>query len=464
MADIVVCGGSMIGSATAMLLAREGHHVTVLEADPAPVPDEPASAWDTWHRRAVPQFHQPHNLFPRSRQIMEDDLPGLSEGLEAAGAIWMDPIASLPPSITDRAPRAGDERFRFQNARRPVAEAVVAGAAQGHEGVTVRRGISVAGLRATPRNGGPVQVTGVHLANGEDLDADLVVDAMGRRTKLPEWLAAAGAGEPHLESEDSGFVYYTQYLRGPEQPALMGPALTSLGSISILTLRSDNGTWSVTVFGSSSDKTLRPLRDPDVFERVVRAFPRHAHWLDGERISGIETMAGVVDKYRRYVRDGRPLATGVVAAGDAWACTNPSAGRGISIGLIHAQTLRDVAREGLDDAEAFALRFDEATETGVTPFYRNQIAADRVRFAEMEAIRRGEDPAPPDPMMAAVAVAAGQDPDVYRGVIETLTCLALPQEVFARPEIQAAVAPHLGSLPHRATGPDRAELEALLAG
>ena len=43
--------------------------------------------------------------------------------------------------------------------------------------------------------------------------------------------------------------------------------------------------------------------------------------------------------------EGRPVATGLVAVGDSWACTNPSIGRGASIGLLHAVALRDVLRE-----------------------------------------------------------------------------------------------------------------------
>ena len=31
-----------------------------------------------------------------------------------------------------------------------------------------------------------------------------------------------------------------------------------------------------------------------------------------------------------------PIATGIVPVGDAWACTNPSSGRGITFGLLHA--------------------------------------------------------------------------------------------------------------------------------
>jgi len=39
MARIIVLGGGMCGLASGLLLARDGHEVTVLERDAAPVPD-----------------------------------------------------------------------------------------------------------------------------------------------------------------------------------------------------------------------------------------------------------------------------------------------------------------------------------------------------------------------------------------------------------------------------------------
>ncbi len=60
MADIIVLGGGLCGLASALLLARDGHEVTVLEQDPDPVPDTPAEAWERWHRGGVAQFRQPH--------------------------------------------------------------------------------------------------------------------------------------------------------------------------------------------------------------------------------------------------------------------------------------------------------------------------------------------------------------------------------------------------------------------
>jgi 2-polyprenyl-6-methoxyphenol hydroxylase-like FAD-dependent oxidoreductase len=462
MAEVVICGGSVVGLSTAMMLARDGHEVTVLEGDRSPAPDVAEEAWEHWDRKGVPQFRQPHNLFARTREILDEALPGMIDRLVAAGCVWVDPVAWLPPFITDREPRPGDERLRFVTGRRPVLEAAFASAGREHPGVTVRLDTPVAGLRARSRTpDGVPHVDAVLLDTGEQLGADLIIDAMGRRTKLAQWLVELGATPPIVESEDSGFVYYTRYFKGSEQPATIGPILSALGSISLLTLAGDNGTWSVTVFGASDDTALHGLRDPERFTDVVRACPLHAHWLDGEPITDMVAMAGIVDRYRRFIVDGRPVATGVLAVGDAWACTNPSAGRGISVGLVHAQRLRDTVREGLDDPVALVRRFDEMTEADVTPFYRNQISADRTRFAEMSARRDGVEPAS-DPMMNAVGAAMIRDPDVFRGVMEIVTCLALPQAVFARPGFMDRVTAFAGETPMAIPGPDRAQLLGLI--
>jgi glycine/D-amino acid oxidase-like deaminating enzyme len=62
MVKILVLGGGIIGLSTAMMLARRGHDVTVIERDSEPTPDSPEEAWQSWERRGVVQFRQPHNL------------------------------------------------------------------------------------------------------------------------------------------------------------------------------------------------------------------------------------------------------------------------------------------------------------------------------------------------------------------------------------------------------------------
>ena len=168
---------------------------------------------------------------------------------------------------------------------------------------------------------------------------------------------------------------------------MLGPGLMHWGTLSSFTLPPDNGTWAVGLVVSSKDRALRSVREADRWEAAVRALPLVAHWLDGTPIDdGVATMAGLEDRYRSFVIDGDPVATGVVAAADSRACSNPANGRGASIGMLHALTLRDQLRAvGLDDPAEFAEAFHAATAETVEPWYRTTLAGDRHRIGEIEA-------------------------------------------------------------------------------
>jgi 2-polyprenyl-6-methoxyphenol hydroxylase-like FAD-dependent oxidoreductase len=312
-------------------------------------------------------------------------------------------------------------------------------------------------------------VSGVALRGGETLRADLVVDATGRGSKSSKWLAALGAPEPYEESEDCGFTYYTRYFRGTLPAPRIGP-LTPCGTISLLTLPADNDTWSVTIFAASDDKALRRLREPDSWTKVLRAFPLHSHWVEGEPITDVEAMSGIVDRYRRFVVDGAPVATGFVAVADASSCTNPSAGRGLTVGMKQGHLLRDVLREGSDPL-ALVTRFDELTESRITPWYRAQIAADRTRFAAMRALAAGAEVPPPRDELAkgigSLFATMAADPDLFRAGLEYGGTLTPVQEVLRRPEVQAKIAGVMqafraGGPPPGPPGPNREQLLALL--
>src|SRR5689334_15052197 len=401
-AEILVLGAGLNGLSTAMLLARDGHQVTILERDPAP-PSEtgPEQAWEAWERRGVSQFRLPHVMLPRWRELMERELPEVLDEVLGAGGLRLNLLAMLPESR--RGPlRDEDERFVTVTARRPVLEAAVAAAARRTPGVTVRRGVAVTGLLADPPPGraagsGAARVRGVLAAGGQALRADLVVDCGGRRSPLGSWLEAIGAPRPAEEREDCGFVYYGRHFRTRtgELPRAETNMLQHYDSVSVLTLPGDNGTWSVVFTTASRDRRLRALRDPDRWDAALARYPLVAHWRDGEPITGVDVMAGLEDRYRRLVAGGDPVATGIVAVGDAWACTNPSLGRGASIGLVHACALRDVLREvgagGISgDQEKLVRRFDEVTVAAVEPLYRATLWFDRGRLAELAADAAGD--------------------------------------------------------------------------
>lgn len=431
MTRVVFVGGGVVGLCGALLLARDGHEVTVLERDPTK-PPSPEAAWNDWERRGVNQFRMLHYFMPRFRELAEANLPDVARDLGAAGAATINLFRSAPADVTGGF-RADDTRYDALTARRPVAEAVVAQLADRCDGIDVRRGVVVQGLLTddSSRNGVP-HVIGVRTNDGTDLGADVVIDAAGRRSMLPRWLADVGAQPPIEELDDCGFIYYGRHFRSTDGslPPMFGPLLIGYETVSILTLPADNGTWGVGVITSAKDPALRRLKDVDVWSRVVAGYPLQAHWLEGEPIDDtISVMAKIEDRHRTFVVDNAPLATGVLPLADAWACTNPSVGRGISMGMIHAVALRDLFHEAPDDPDALARAWHESTLATVEPWYRSTLAFDRGRLEQIHAELDGRtyEPDPGYELTMALMNAAGKDPECLRALLAIISVLDLPE-------------------------------------
>jgi 2-polyprenyl-6-methoxyphenol hydroxylase-like FAD-dependent oxidoreductase len=448
MADILVLGAGLTGLSTALLLARDGHRITVLDRDPAPPP--PGREWAEWDRPGVAQFRLAHIMLPRWYQQMRADLPDVLDRLAAAGGCRLNFAELLHLEIRD-----SDSRFETLTARRPVLEAVLAASAAGEPGVEIRREVAVSGLAALGR-----QVTAVRLGDGTALAADLVVDCTGRRSPLPTWLAAAGCARPQDERDDAGFVYYGRHFRGV-RPEITGPLLQHHDSVSLITLPADNDTWSVGFVASTRDHALRALRHPDTWQAAIGRYPMAADWATGEPLTGVDVMAGLADRWRAMVVAGEPVATGVVAVGDAACCTNPSLGRGAAIGLLHARTLRDLLRETApDEPEKLALRFAERTAAVVEPVYRATFWFDRHRIAEIDGDVAGVPYLPADPMWRAaraVYVAGLSDPELARVNLAAGLLFEQPDRDAAARAIAIA-----GDTRYPLPGPARAELLAAL--
>jgi 2-polyprenyl-6-methoxyphenol hydroxylase-like FAD-dependent oxidoreductase len=470
MGDVVVLGAGPVGLAIAILLAKDGHHVTVLERDSAATPATAEEAWVGWDRKGVAQFRSAHYVHAKLRQLLDAELPEVRDELLVAGGRRHSLLGGVGYTVVDRSPRAGDERFETITARRPVLEGVFAHVAEETPGVKIVRGVAAAGPVAGDVRDGVPHVAGVKLHDGSIIRCDFVIDAMGRRSKIGDWIAHVGGRPPYEEAVDAGFVYYSRHFRSRDGalPEVVGPYITLLSTFTVLTMPTDGDTWVVFIACSSGDKLLKAARNTATWERIVRAVPHAGHWLDGEPLQDVSPMAGVLDRYRRFVIDGAPVVTGLLAVGDAWACTNPQAGRGITTGVRQAVALRDVLRDHDGNPLTAALAFDDITERSCTPWYRTQVETDRARFAAIDAaIDRRDAPPPatePDRLRAAFATAAAHDADVARAFLEMLACLTLPHEIFARPgfveRVQALASEHEATA---APGPSREQLASLVS-
>ena len=469
MGTVIVMGAGPGGLAMGMLLAGAGMEVLVVDKDGADVPSSTCDAWD-WQRTGVAQFRQSHGLLPRGLQILRSHLPRVVDHLERSSAHPFSMTDAPPPSMSGWVPEPEDRRFESLAASRPIYELAFARAAEEKDGMEIRRGVKVVGLlTGTELVPGVPHVAGVVTEGGETLQADVVVDAGGRRSPMPALLDGIGAKRPPESSGDFRYAYFTRYFRrtNPDfpQPYVLSRHLS--GSISIGTFPADNDTWSVTVYGTNADKALRTLRDPEVFTRVVTAHPERAHFVDAEPISDVLTMAGVADRERSIHVDEQPVATGWLPVADAWASTNPILGRGISMGLMHAVALAPAIVQNLDQPAELSDAWASITMAELRPWYEETVAIDRARSQEMDAIRTGRMNHHGELMShqeAAFLAATLTDPAVFRARLEIASLLATSNDVLARPEIHERVAVTSANMPD-VPSPEivsRGELESLL--
>jgi 2-polyprenyl-6-methoxyphenol hydroxylase-like FAD-dependent oxidoreductase len=466
MGDVLVLGGGLCGLATAMMLARDGNDVTVLERDPQGPPSTIDEAIVAWDRPSVPQFHLGHYMHAKFRHVLQEELPDVVDALLEDGANRFDIMNAMwPETVTDRSPRPNDDDYWTVTGRREMLEKVFASKAEDERGVKVVRGVrAVEPLVGAATSDGVPHITGVKAASGETFTADVIVDAMGRKSPLPEWITSVGGAEPWEESFDCGFIYYGRYYHSENgMPEMRGRALANVGSISLLVLPSDNNTWFVLVWTATGDQALKNLRFEDRWENVVRAVPTHEQFLVGEPLHELQTMGGIMDGRRRFVIDGAPVVTGILPVADALAYTNPSLGRGVSLGLSHAQHLRSLLKRTNGDPLSVATEWDEISEREFVPWYQAQVNMDQARVNEIVAIREGRE-VPADPMTQGFFTAMNHDADCYRAFLEIMGCLSTPEEILARPGMfEKMIAAADGKEPHIDQGPSREQLLALVS-
>ncbi len=464
--SVAVLGGGVSGLSAALALARDGHRVTLLDRDELMLGEARDAVG--WPRDGIPHFLQAHAFTARGRRELRSLFPDVFRALLDAGADDIDLRPKLPGPA-----RAGDEDLAIVGVRRPVIEWALRRAVLAEPSIDVRSRVRAVGLTAT--RGEVPTVTGVQTTSG-DVSADIVVDAMGRRSPAQGWVGVIG-GDPMAEqTSDCGVIYYTRYFRVRDGASLPeGPWLTTpradLGYGLFSSFPGDNGTFAGLIAIPPGDADLKILRHAAAFDAATALMPALHSWTNpdtAEPITDVLPM-GSLQNTLRTVSGERPPALGLVSVGDAIFHSDPVFALGLSFGLVHARALAAALRGHGADVASAVMAFYAAVAEPMSERFANATAIDALRLrawtGEPIDIAHRDAGAYPLFAFAAGASAAMADAEVFRTVVRRnylLDPLSVLDDDTAMQERIEQVFAEVRSTPQPKPGPARDDLIAVM--
>ncbi|RPE39027.1 flavin-dependent dehydrogenase [Streptomyces sp. Ag109_O5-1] len=341
----VIIGGGLAAMLTAHVLSKVTD-VLVIERDTLPTVPKA--------RTGLPQARHTHVLWSGGADAIEALLPGTAKELDSAGArripLTTGMVALSPQGWYRRWP----ESHYAITCSRDLLDWVIRQRVLREAGtrITVMERTSVVGL-----TGSSSTVTGVATRRedtGEEdtLLADLVIDASGRASRTPQWLAALGVQASAVREVDSGLVYASRIYQAPDGlpedwPIInvqANPRGNGPGQGGVITPL-EGGRWLVTLHGTHGGQ---PTKEADEFQHFARKL---RHPIIGELISKATPVSPVsvthMTANRRHFYEKAALPDNLLTIGDSVASYNPTYGHGMSVIAQGAVILRNtIQRHG----------------------------------------------------------------------------------------------------------------------
>ncbi|MCW2547667.1 MAG: hydroxylase [Mycobacterium sp.] len=427
----VVLGASMAGLLAGRVLADFFDEVLVVERDVLP---SAAS-----NRRGVPQGRHVHLLWGRGSSVIEGLFFGFIDGLVRAGAPYFD--GDLTQVYINNGgqplPPAGHiDDFRFVLPSRPLLECHVRQRVYNVDNIEIRDGHDIVELIAADGRVSGAVIRARDSGIDQVVEADLVIDAMGRGGRTSALLEGMGYGRPAEDGLDVRLMYSSLPVRLP--PPALNEVAVIIGPVpgrptGLVLFRNENNTWMFTVFGMAG---LQPPTGLSAMLGFVQDFtPSHVvAAIRASEVVGDEAQHRMpATRWRRYDKMNRWPA-GLLAVGDAICSFNPIYGQGMTVAALEAEILQRCLHQGTDQLQR---RYFRAAAKSIGNAWQLATGADlslpeidgprpvSVRFAN-EYVKR-------------VQAAARSDALVARRLARVIGLIDAPSRLL-RPEVAARVA------------------------
>ncbi len=395
----VVVGASMAGLLATRVLTDVYRKVTVIDRDTMPEIG--------MHRRGVPQGRHQHGLHPRGRAVLEELFPGFTAHAVQAGACSGDVLGHCRWLLSGHRLRQADIGLPALIASRPFLEGQLRARVQALPGVTLLERTDLVGVTTTAGR----RVTGVEVRDREgdfmQVPAQLVVDATGRGSRTPVWLAEQGYQPPTEDRIDIRLGYATRTYRlrpdalGSDMLILTSGTLDNprMGALSTV----EGGSHTVTLGGILGD---HPPTDPAGFEAFAASLP----FADiAEAIAGAQPLDNPVAfrfpaSVRRRYEHLRQFPDGLLVIGDAVCSFNPIYGQGMTVAANQALVLRRLLAHSANPAPD---QYFQAIAKTIDPPWDFAVAAD-LAFPGVPGPRTGKNRMA-NAYLSALLAAAGSD-------------------------------------------------------